>query len=108
MRPWFRGVWAPVLTAMGVQVDWTLGGLGGHAHALSVEPAKPHRLAVGCGDGTIRITPTGARTDGGEAPESKMIWQVGSCDYPRSLPNIAPYTQPHRHRFPIRSPIGIV
>ena len=61
------------------QAEWTLGSLGGHAHALSVEPAAPHRLAIGCGDGTIRITPTQLRADCADAAETKMIWQVGIC-----------------------------
>jgi len=57
-------------------VDWALGGLGGHAQALSVEPAAPHRLAIGCGDGTIRLVSTGSAEGGRAQQDMKMIWQA--------------------------------
>ena len=40
------------------------------------EPAEPHRLAIGCGDGTIRLVPTSSRPEGGPQPDTKTIWQV--------------------------------
>ncbi len=36
---------------------WGITGLGGHAYSLSISPAPPHLLAVGCGDKSIRVLP---------------------------------------------------
>lgn len=38
-----------------MQVTARIQGLGGHASALDVQPSKDHMLAIGCGDGTIRL-----------------------------------------------------
>ena len=38
-----------------MQVTARVQGLGGHASALDVQPSKDHTLAIGCGDGTIRL-----------------------------------------------------
>ena len=38
-----------------VQVTARVQGLGGHASALDVQPSRDHTLAIGCGDGTIRL-----------------------------------------------------
>eukprot|EP00891_Asterochloris_glomerata_P002101 jgi/Astpho2/2101/Aster-x1042 len=41
--------------AKAAQVTARIQGLGGHASALDVQPSKDHMLAIGCGDGTIRL-----------------------------------------------------
>ena len=38
-----------------LQVTARVQGLGGHPSALDVQPGKDHLLAIGCGDGTIRL-----------------------------------------------------
>ena len=38
-----------------MQVTARVQGLGGHPSALEVQPSKDHMLAIGCGDGTIRL-----------------------------------------------------
>lgn len=67
------------------QVDWTVSGLGGHVYALSVKASEsPRRLAIGCGDGTIRLAPLCNDTPGAQPQDSTLIWQVSistHCSY---------------------------
>ena len=59
------------------QVDWTVSGLGGHIYALSLNPTEtPRRLAIGCGDSTIRLASLASVAAGAQPPESALIWQV--------------------------------
>lgn len=61
------------------QVDWTVSGLGGHVYALSVQPSESaRRLAIGCGDGTIRLAPLCDDAAHAQPQDSSLIWQVCS------------------------------
>lgn len=60
------------------QVDWSLTGMGGHVYGLSMNRHEVSRkLAVACGDGTIRLARLRHRVEAGQKPQdSTLIWQV--------------------------------
>ena len=62
------------------QVDWTVSGLGGHVYAMSVKAHESsRRLAIGCGDSTIRLAPLLGDAAASQPQDSSLIWQVSSC-----------------------------